>query len=72
VVKNLKNDNFELILPHKGIIDRNFVLYPLKEIASNWLHPKTKKKINDLINNLKESKNQITKLNESDISKYVK
>ena len=44
VVKNLKNDNFELILPHKGIIDRNFVLYPLKEIASNWLHPKTKKK----------------------------
>ena len=72
VVKNLKNDNFELILPHKGIIDRNFVLHPLKEICPNWIHPKSKKSIDILINNLKLSNNEITKLSQNDINKPAK
>jgi len=62
IVKNFKIDNFELVLPHKGLIDRNFVLHPLKEVCSNWNHPKTKKSINVLIDNLKVTNNEITKL----------
>ena len=51
---------------------RNFVLHPLKEISSDSNHPKTKKNINDLIDNLKTSNNEITKLSENDIKVYVK
>ena len=72
IVKNFKTNNFELILPHERLTNRNFVLHPLKEICSNWSHPKTKKNINILINNLNETNNEITKLSQSDISKYVK
>ena len=40
---NFKIDNFELKIPHKNITNRNFVLYPLKEICPNWIHPINKK-----------------------------
>ena len=72
IVKNFKIGNFELVLPHKGLVDRNFVLYPLKEICSNWTHPKTKKNINILIDNLKTPNNEITKLSQNDINAHVK
>ena len=72
IVKNFKMNNFELILPHERLINRNFVLHPLKEICPNWSHPKNKKNINIFINNLKEANNEITKLSISDISRYVK
>ena len=52
--------------------DRNFVLFPLKEIASNWTHPETKKNIDFLINKVKFQNNQITKLSDNDINEYVK
>ena len=71
IVKNFKTNSFELILPHERLINRNFVLHPLKEICSNWSHPITKKNINILINNLNETNNQITKLSQNDISNYV-
>ena len=29
-------------VPHEKLIYRNFVLFPLQEIASNWIHPKLK------------------------------
>ena len=45
---------------------------PLFEICKNWSHPKLKKNIDVLIKNLKTSKNEITKLTENDINKYVK
>ena len=51
---------------------RNFVLYPLKEICPNWKHPLTKKTIDILIKELNKDNNDITKLSENDISKYVK
>ena len=41
-----------LIIPHKEIINRAFVLVPMKEIASNFVHPtqhKTIKNINNTI-----------------------
>ena len=50
-------------VPHEKLIYRNFVLFPLQEIASNWIHPKTKDSIDVLINKLSnENKNSILKI----------
>lgn len=38
-------DTEELIIPHKEIANRAFVLVPMNEIASNFIHPKLHKKI---------------------------
>ena len=35
----------KVIIPHKRMSKRNFVLIPLFEIDPNWIHPKTKKSI---------------------------
>ena len=61
-VTNFKFNDSELTLPHKYISNRNFVLYPLKEICPNWTHPITKKNIDFLIKDLKTPNNEITKL----------
>ena len=61
-IMNFKYRDLELTLPHKEMINRNFVLYPLREIHPNWIHPLTKKNINILIKDLKTSNNEITKL----------
>ena len=61
-VMNFKFNDLDLTLPHKGIVNRNFVLYPLKEIEPGWIHPTTKKNIDALIKNLKTPNNEITKL----------
>ena len=45
---------FDFIVPHEKAICRNFVLFPLQEIAPNWIHPKTKEKITTLIEKLSE------------------
>ena len=58
----------ELKLPHPKLHERNFVLYPLIEIAPSWVHPLNNKKIDNLIKNLSHnSRNEITRLKESDI-----
>lgn len=57
-----------LIIPHKSIKIRNFVLYPLQEIDPEWSHPITGEKIDILIRNLDyKMRNEITRINESDI-----
>ena len=61
-IMNFKYGDLELTLPHKEMSNRNFILYPLREICSNWMHPLTKKNINVLIKDLKTSNNEITKL----------
>jgi len=61
-IMNFKYRDLELTLPHKEMTNRNFVLYPLREISPNWIHPLTKKNINVLIKDLKTSNNEITKL----------
>ena len=69
---NSKFNNFELEIPHQSLDTRNFVLFPLKEICPNWIHPVNKRSIDVLIHNLKKNNNEITKLSENDISDYVK
>ena len=56
----------DLIIPHPRAHLRNFVLFPLCEIASKWRHPALNKKIDYLINKLKLNlRNEITKIKES-------
>ena len=53
-------------VPHEKLIYRNFVLFPLQEIAPNWKHPKTKDSIEVLINKLSnDDKNSILKVSKS-------
>ena len=52
-----------LVIPHKNLESRNFVLFPLKEIAPNWIHPKFKDSVDVLIDKLPiEEKNSILKI----------
>ena len=47
--------NDKLILPHKMMHKRNFVLFPLLEIEKDWVHPIMKKDIKKLILSLPDS-----------------
>jgi 2-amino-4-hydroxy-6-hydroxymethyldihydropteridine diphosphokinase len=58
------NMNFKI--PHIQLNNRNFVLYPLREILPLWIHPKTKESINILIDKLPEDqKLSILKVNKN-------
>ena len=53
-------------VPHEKLIYRNFVLFPLQEIAPKWIHPETKESIDVLINKLSnEDKKSILKIKKS-------
>tara|TARA_B100000029_G_C17210818_1_gene827997 strand:- start:180 stop:692 length:513 start_codon:yes stop_codon:yes gene_type:complete len=49
---NFKFNDLKFTVPHIELTNRNFVLYPLKEILPNWKHPKSKVIIDILIKNL--------------------
>ena len=56
----------QLTLPHPKCHLRNFVLFPISEIDSNWKHPILKKNAQYLINNLSQkSRIEITRLKKS-------
>jgi len=60
---NFKYLEHEFIVPHEKLTLRNFVLYPLKEICPNWLHPKDDINIDVFINKLsQEDKNSVLKV----------
>ena len=62
-ILNFKNKDLHLVIPHKDLISRNFVLFPLQEIFPNWKHPKTRETISELIHNLdEEDRNSILKV----------
>ena len=50
ILKYTRNQN--LNIPHPKMHKRNFVLFPLYEIAKTWIHPVKKASIKDLINAL--------------------
>ncbi len=59
-------ENSLIKLPHPRAHERNFVLYPLKDVNKDWKHPIINKKIDLLIKNLTVKKrNEITRLKES-------
>ena len=63
---NFKYNNLNFTVPHKKLIYRNFVLFPLQEVSPQWIHPKTNDPINLLIDNLSlEDKNSILKIKKS-------
>ena len=65
-VMNFTYKNLIFKVPHENLIYRNFVLFPLQEIAPNWIHPKTKDSIDVLINKLSnEDKKSILKIKKS-------
>jgi len=65
-VLNFKLKDAEFNSPHKKMIYRNFVLFPLKEISPNWIHPFTKENIDTLIQKLSnEDKKSILKINKN-------
>ena len=47
-------NDLHLVIPHKELKSRNFVLFPLQEILPNWKHPKTKEIVSALIQKLPE------------------
>ena len=53
-VLEFRYESLNLAIPHKKLISRNFVLFPLKEISSEWKHPATKENISSLIEKLSE------------------
>ena len=53
-------------VPHEKLVYRNFVLFPLQEVAPKWAHPKTKDSIDVLINKLSnEEQKSILKITKS-------
>ena len=54
-IVNIKTNNINLTIPHKNYSKREFVVIPIFEIAPNFRDPKTKIKILDLKNKLKQS-----------------
>ena len=54
-----------LTIPHAKAHLRNFVLFPIKEISPNWIHPTLNKRIDFLIKKLSfKLRNEITKIKE--------
>jgi len=55
-----------LKIPHEKCHLRNFVLYPILQIDTDWVHPIIKKNVKFLINNLdQKSRIEITRLNKN-------
>jgi 2-amino-4-hydroxy-6-hydroxymethyldihydropteridine diphosphokinase len=64
--KGLIIEKNNLIIPHEKSHLRNFVLYPILQIDSKWVHPVIKKNVKFLINNLdQKSRIEITRLNKN-------
>ena len=63
-VLNLAFANKNLIIPHPRLTDRNFVLFPLRQIFPNWIHPATGDSVKKLIKKLSNfDKKSIFKIN---------
>ena len=62
-ILTLEYRNLNLIIPHKELASRNFVLFPLQEIMPTWKHPQTQVDISSLVQKLSnDQKNSILKI----------
>ena len=62
-VLKFKYKSFDLMIPHKELSHRNFILFPLQEVCPTWKHPETGENINAMIQKLSnEDKNSILKI----------
>ena len=50
--KNIVHNGKKIVTPHPRMHERNFTLIPLYEIKKNWIHPKSKQKIDILLKKL--------------------
>ena len=65
-VLDFRYNNLDLVVPHKKLTSRNFVLFPLQEILPNWKHPKTNEFVSALIKKLSdEDRKSILKVKKS-------
>ena len=63
---NFRSKNLDFTVPHKELVHRNFVLFPLAEIYPDWEHPITNEPVKTLIEKLStEDKNSILKINKT-------
>ncbi len=46
---NVIFENDMLIIPHKDLLNRDFVLVPMNEISPDFIHPVTGEKISELV-----------------------
>ncbi len=53
--KNEMINTKDLQVPHPLMHTRNFVLYPCAEITPNWIHPKLKKSVKQLLHQSKDN-----------------
>ena len=64
--KGISLNKKNLKIPHPKCHLRNFVLYPILQIDSRWIHPILKKNVKFLINKLdQKSRIEITRLNKN-------
>lgn len=52
---NLVKQEPHLELPHPRLHERKFALLPLKEVAPQWIHPQSGRKIDELIADCKDN-----------------
>ena len=60
-VEDIIVDTDKLTLPHKWMEKRNFVLYPMVEIAENFIHPVLNKTLSELLEECEDT-TKITRL----------
>ena len=51
---NIITESADLTIPHAHMVDRNFVLFPMAELAGKVLHPKLNKTMQELLDECKD------------------
>ena len=61
----------EITIPHKDLLNRDFVLVPLIEIEPELIHPEYNKKISEISIFKQESEQNFTRANKSNIIRKI-